>query len=220
MGVERPIDVIHNFSAPGPARRSRQEVRLELGLDREDLIFHASNLRPVKRIDLLLETAARIRPKAGFKLLILAGGDFAPFSDEVRRLDLADRVIVRENILAMEDYLQAADLGLFTSDSESFCLGILEAMCFGCPSVATAVGGIPELVVPGVTGELVPANDADALARAVEFLLANPARRRAMGEAGRRRARENFSAAAIVPRYEELYRRVCRRGSFEPEPVA
>jgi len=62
--------------------------------------------------------------------------------------------------------------------------------------------------VPGETGLLAPAGDADALARAVESLLADPLRRQAMGEAGRRRAREYFSAEVIVPRYEALYRRV------------
>jgi len=208
LAIERPIDVIHNFSAPRRPGRSREEVRRELGVGPEALIFHASNLRPVKRIDLLLATIARIRPRDSFKLLILAGGDFTPFTEEVRRLGLADRVIVRESILEMGEYLQAADLGLFTSDTESFCLGILEAMCFACPSVATAVGGIPEVVVPGETGLLAPAGDADALARAVESLLADPLRRQAMGEAGRRRAREYFSAEVIVPRYEALYRRV------------
>ena len=64
----------------------------------------------------------------------------------MRRLGLADRVIVREKVNDIEDYLQAADLGLFTSETESFCLSILEAMCFGCPSVAPRVGGIPEVV--------------------------------------------------------------------------
>ena len=81
----------------------------------------------------------------------------------------------------MEDYLQAADLGLYTSDEESFCLGILEGMCFGCPSVATRVGGIPEVVEDGVSGLLVPAGDVDALARAVERLIDDPARRTALG---------------------------------------
>ena len=101
-------------------------------------MLHTSNLRPLKRIDLLLETAARIRPRDSFKLVILAGEDFAPFAGDVRRLGLEDRVIVREKVNDIEDYLQAADLGLFTSESESFCLSILEAMCFACPSVATA----------------------------------------------------------------------------------
>ena len=141
LGFNGPMEVIHNFFAPRPPRRSREEVRRELGVaDNEVMMLHSSNLRPVKRIDLLLETVARIRPRDSFKLVILAGGSFAPFVDDVRRLGLEDRVIVREKVNEIEDYLQAADLGLFTSETESFCLSILEAMCFGCPSVARRVG--------------------------------------------------------------------------------
>ncbi len=209
LAVERPIEVIHNFFEPKAPKRSREEVRHELGLKDEAMILHSSNLRPLKRIDLLLAAVARICPCEAFKLVILAGADFAPFLAEVERLRLTDRVVVRERVTDIEDYLQAADLGLFTSETESFCLSILEAMCFACPSVATAVGGIPEVTISGETGLLVPFGDADALARAVESLLQNPARRAAFGEAARKRARQMFSAAVIVPRYEELYRRVC-----------
>ena len=209
LSVIRPIEVIHNFFKPGRPRRSRLAVRRELGLGQAAMVLHASNLRPGKRIDLLLAAAARIRPRQAFKLVILAGDSFAPFAADVRRLGLTGRVVVREKVTAMEDYLQAADVGLFASDSESFCLSILEAMCFGCPSVATAVGGIPEVVVSGESGLLVQPDDADALARGVESLLQDPARRNALGEAARRRARELFSADVIVPRYVALYRRVC-----------
>jgi N-acetyl-alpha-D-glucosaminyl L-malate synthase BshA len=209
LAVDRPIEVIHNFFEPQSPRRTRAEVRHELGVDREVVVLHASNLRPLKRIDLLLETAARLRPREAFKLVILAGSDFAPFAGDVRRLGLADRVIVRERVSAIEDYLQAADVGLFPSDLESFCLSLLEVMCFGCPGVATAVGGIPEVMTSGVTGLLVPPGDVDALVHAVESLIRDPARRRALGQAARQRARDLFSAEVIVPRYEELYRRVC-----------
>ena len=209
LAVDRPIEVIHNFFEPQPPRRTREEVRRELGVDREVVLLHASNLRALKRIDLLLATAARLRPREAFKLVILAGGDFAPYVEDVRRLGLTDRVIVRERVSAIEDYLQAADLGLFTSDLESFCLSLLEAMCFACPCVATAVGGISEVVTSGTTGLLVPAGDVDALVYAVESLIRDPARRLALGQAARQRAREFFSADVIVPRYEELYRRVC-----------
>jgi len=209
LGFDGPIEVIHNFFAPRPPRRSREDVRRELGLRQEVLLLHSSNLRPLKRIDLLLESAARIRPRNAFKLLVLAGESFAPFAGDVRRLGIEDRVIVREKVADIEDYLGAADLGLFTSDTESFCLSILEAMCFGCPSVARRVGGIPEVVEDNTTGILVPSDDASALARAVESLIQDPARRAAMGRAARQRARERFSAEAIVPRYEALYRRVC-----------
>jgi L-malate glycosyltransferase len=211
LAFDRPIDVIHNFFAPREPRRSRTAVREELGLRAsEALVLHVSNLRPVKRIDLLLDAVARMRPQGGLKLLLVAGDDFAPFVDHVSRLGIADRVIVRERVNDIEDYLQAADVGLFTSELESFCLSILEAMFFGVPSVATRVGGIPEVVVDGESGVLVSPGDADALARAVENLIADPARRAAMGKAARRRAREFFSADAIVPKYEELYRRVRR----------
>ena len=208
LGFNRPIEVIHNFFQPRPSTRSRDEVRRELGLRDEVLILHSSNLRPVKRIDLLLETIALVRPAESFKVVILAGGNFEPFASEVRRLGLEDRVIVRENILAIEDYLQAADLVLFTSESESFCLSILEAMCFACPSVATRVGGIPEVVEDNITGILAAFGDSRLLAKSVERLIQDPSLRSTMGLAAQTRAREKFSADVIVPDYESLYRRV------------
>jgi len=209
FSLKREIEVIHNFFSPRPARLSREEVRRELGLENEVMVLHSSNLRPVKRIDLLLETVARIRPRELFKLVILAGEDFSPFQDEVRRLGLADRIIVRQKVSEIEDYLQAADLALYTSDMESFCLGILESMCFGCPSVSTRVGGIPEVVEENVTGLLAPPGDAEGLAQAIQSLCQDARRRREMGQAAQIRARRYFSAEVIVPMYESLYRRVC-----------
>lgn len=211
LGIEREIEVIHNFYEPPFPRRSRHQVRQELGVrDDEVMLLHTSNLRRVKRIDLLLDAAAHIRPRQSFKLVILAGEDFSPFADEVRRLGLEDRVVVRERVYDVENYVRAADLGLVTSETESFCLSILEAMNFACPSVATRVGGIPEVIDDNRTGLLVPFGDANALARRVEELICDPKRRNAMGQAAKIFARENFSANAIVPRYEALYRRVCQ----------
>jgi glycosyltransferase involved in cell wall biosynthesis len=181
------IEVIHNFFVPRPPRRP-----------------------PDERIDLLLEAAARVRCRDAFKLLVLAGESFAPFAERVRGLGLADRVIVRDKVNDIEEYLQVADVGLFTSDTESFCLSLLEAMCFGCPSVSTRVGGIPEVVEDGESGVLVPAGDADALARALEVLIQDQPQRSALGRAAQARARRLFSAGIIVPRYEALYRRLCR----------
>src|SRR5438045_1851214 len=106
------------------------EVRREVGVrDDEAMILHISNLRPLKRIDLLLQAAARIRPRQSFKLVILAGEDFSPFQDDVRRLGLEGRVVVRERVNEIEDFLQAADLELVTSETERFCLSSIEARC-------------------------------------------------------------------------------------------
>lgn len=205
-----PVEVVPNFFAPQPPTRTRDAVRAELGLaPGEAMVLHTSNLRPVKRTDLLLQAVARIRPAGSFKLVVLAGGKAAPFLGEATQAGLADRIVVRENVTAIEDYLHAADLALFTSEMESFCLSILEAMTFECPSVAFAVGGIPEVIEHEKHGLLVPFGDTAALARGVEALLADPARRAALGKAARERAAELFSADRIVGRYVEYYRRVC-----------
>jgi L-malate glycosyltransferase len=213
LSFDGPMEVIHNFFEPRAPQRSREEVRHELGVRDEVMVLHSSNLRPLKRIDLLLETVALIRPPESFKLVILAGGDFSPFVDDVRRLGLRDRVIVRENVRDMEDYLQAADIGLFTSETESFCLSILEAMYFACPSVAPRVGGIPEVVQDKITGLLMPFGDCKRLALAAENLILDATLRTMLGRAAQARAHDQFSARIIVPRYETLYRRVCGVGT-------
>jgi len=212
LGYSGAVEVIPNFFAPQQPTRVRDTVRAELGLTSgEAMILHSSNLRPVKRIDLLLQTIAQIRPRESFKLVVLAGGDSSALSAETAKLGLADRLVVRENVTAIEDYLYAADFGLFTSEMESFCLSILEAMTFGCPSVAFSVGGIPEVVESGRSGLLIPFGKTAALARAAESLIADPVRRAALGAAARERAAALFSADRIVGSYEQFYHQVCSR---------
>jgi L-malate glycosyltransferase len=210
LQFDQPIDTIHNFFEPRPVRRTREEMRRELGLADELLLYHSSNLRSVKRIDLLLDAVARIQPRSGFKLLVLAGDEVASFQAEVRSRCLEQQVIIRSKVVDVEDYMQAVDLGLCTSESESFGLSILEGMYFGCPSVAMSVGGIPEVIEHDVSGLLTPFGDVAAFSRAVESLMHNPDRRAEMGLAAKHHARQRFSADMIVPQYESLYRRICR----------
>ena len=209
LGVQRPIEVIHNFFEPHAAEHSRADIRAELGLaDGEAMVLHASNLRPLKRLDLLVDVVARLRPRLAFKLVVLAGGAPAPLLAEAARRGVADRLVIRERVNDVEGYLAAADAGLFTSEVESFCLSILELMSIGCPSVAFAVGGIPEVVTSGEHGLLVPFPDTGAMSAALESVLTDPVRRAALAQSARARARSEFSAAAIIPRYEAVYRQV------------
>ena len=214
IAVKRPIEVIHNFFTPRTPARTRAEVRRELGVTADEiLLFHSSNLRPVKRVTDVLTAFAQVQPRT-CKLLILAGGDFNAYAADLARLGIADRVIVRENISAIEDYLQVVHLGLFASESESFCLSILEAMAFACPSVSTSVGGIPEVIIDGETGILALLGDTTALAAAVSALIADPARRARLGAAAQVRAREKFSAPVIVEHYLNFYREICAAGTL------
>jgi glycosyltransferase involved in cell wall biosynthesis len=141
------------------------------------------------------------------RLLILAGDSFAPYEPLLEKLNLRDRVIVKERMSEVEDYLGAADAGLYASESESFGLSILETLFHGKPVVAFRVGGIPEVVVDGECGFLHAFGDTAALARSVSTLADSPDLCLTMGENGRRRAEALFTADRIVPQYEALYRR-------------
>jgi len=209
LGVAKDISVIHNFFGPRPPTRSREAVRAELGLnENQKLVVHLSNLRQVKRVDVMLNALGQLENCDRFKVLILAGGSFTPYRGLVKSLGLEETVVVRESVAVIEDYLQAADLGLFSSDSESFCLSLLELASFGAPSVSTMVGGIPEVVEDNHSALLVPAGNSEAVARGIDRLLKDDALRFRLGEAAKTRAHEVFSPRAIVPQYESLYRRV------------
>lgn len=203
-----PIEVIPNFFSPRTPTRSPAEVRKEIGLKDELVLLHASNLRPLKRLDLLLKAVATVSIDQPFKLLILAGGDFSPYLALVQELGLQDRVIVREKVAEIEDYIQIADLGVFTSETESFCLSILEFMFFSVPSVAFDVGGIPEVVTQGESGMLVPFGDVSNLTATIERMLTNTSLRKEMGRAAQAEARSRFSTEKAVSLYEGLYRNV------------
>jgi N-acetyl-alpha-D-glucosaminyl L-malate synthase BshA len=207
--LNRPIEVIPNFFTPNKPKRSRDEVRRDLGVADEFLVLHMSNLRPVKRIDLLLRTIALSKSRAHLRLLILAGGPFDTYEPLLDELGLRDRVIVRQSTVAVEEYLQAADAGLYTSEYESFGLSILETLFYGRPVVAFRVGGIPEVV--GDSCPLYPFGDLTAAATALDALVKSPDLARELGERGRDHVTERFSADRIVPRYEALYRRIVAR---------
>jgi L-malate glycosyltransferase len=206
FALTRTVDVIPNFFTPGAPTRSREEVRRDLGLTDEFLVLHMSNLRPSKRIDLLLRIIAKMKQRNRVRLLILAGGSFASCEPLLDELGIRQNVIVQTAAEPVENYLQAADAGLYTSEIESFGLSILETMFFAKPVIAFRVGGIPEVV--DNTGSLHKFGDVDAMAKTVDELIESPEQAREIGEAGRKRASAEFTAQKAVPRYEAVYRRV------------
>lgn len=204
------IKVIPNFFTPNTPSRSRDEVRRDLGVsDRDFLVVHMSNLRATKRIDLLLRVIAATAHRDRIRLLILAGAPFAPFRTLVNELGLIENVIVKEDAAVVEDFLPASDAGLYTSENESFGLSILETMFFGKPVVAFRIGGIPEVV--GDAAFLHDFGDVEGMAKSLNELIDSPENAARLGERGRARAENLFTADRVVPRYEALYRRVIGR---------
>jgi N-acetyl-alpha-D-glucosaminyl L-malate synthase BshA len=213
FGVSPDIKVVHNFFAPVAPGRTRDQVRAALGFGRDDVVvLHMSNLRPGKRIPDLLHVIAASKHRDRIRLLILAGGAFAPHRALVESLGIASRVTVLNAVPDVENYLNASDVGMYTSDCESFGLSILESMFHAHPILATRAGGVPEVVIDGETGYLLPVGAVEAFAARLDGIVEAQAAHRAMGERGAARARELFSADRIVGDYLEVYRQVLARG--------
>ncbi len=174
------------------------------------VITTVGNLRHVKGHDVLLEAAAIVRqslPEARFTIggEVLEPAYFESLKEQVRRLGLGDHVDFVGGVRDLETHLAGADLFVLPSRSEGFSNAIIEAMAASLPVVATNVGGNAEAVRDGVTGSIVPSDNAPALAQAMLTLLQDPRKGRAMGEAGRTRVAENFTMDAMMGRIAGLY---------------
>ena len=141
-------------------------------------------------------------------VLVGDGPDRPAIEAEVRRLGLESAVEVLGERDDVPQLLGTADVFVLSSHSEGLPLSILEAMAVGLPVVASNVGGVPEAVVDGETGLLVPPADPESLAAAIERLLRDPVQRRRLGDAGRTRVAEHFDLAAVQQAHLDLYRRV------------
>jgi glycosyltransferase involved in cell wall biosynthesis len=139
------------------------------------------------------------------------GPDRAGLEAEIERLGLQDRVELLGTRTDIPELLAGADVFALASDSEGLPMSVLEAMAAGLPVVASAVGGIPEVVRDGETGALVPPRDSAALASAIGRIVADPELRDRLGEAGRRRVEREFSLERFEREHLELYRNRARR---------
>jgi glycosyltransferase involved in cell wall biosynthesis len=161
----------------------------------------AANLEYWKGIDVLLEAARLVR--SPLRLEIYGVGSL---QDELERqaegLDAHFHGFVQNPLAGIDVLVQP-------SRADNLPLAILEAMAAGLPVIGTRTGGIPELVLDGETGLLVPPERPDELAAALDSLAADRERRLELGRRGRERVREHFSADAIARRTVELYEELC-----------
>jgi len=206
-----PIEVIpYTTSLPAVA-----PVPVSAAQDGTGPVLFVGRLVERKGVAHLIEAIARLGPAEGAPRLEIVGeGPERPGLEALaQRLGVAHRVAFRGKIAADElqaSYARAALCVLPSvldarGDTEGLGVVLLEAMNHGTPVIASRVGGIPDIVEDGVSGLLVPPGDADALAAAIRRVLDDPALARGLGEAGRRRLREQFSWPAIVQRWLDIY---------------
>jgi len=221
LGLGSPrMRVRHIGIAPQHPRRTRNEVRRELGLGPQDKILTCLAMEFYRKgIDVLLQALATMTAEFPTLYLLLAGDVTLPpesrkAREEADRQGVSDRVRWLGLRSDVADLLSATDIYCQPSRGEGLPLGVLEAMASGLPVVASRVDGIGECVLDGETGVLVPPESPMALADALAGLLRDEAKRRQMGEAGARRVRQHFllqeNTRRLIDMYEHMARRVRR----------
>ena len=204
---------IPNGIPPFPAPTPGRDVRAELGVGAgTPLVGVVATPRPQKALDVMIRAVPLLCERVPDAVVLLIGGADSEDDAELTRLrSLATELEVGDAVRFLgqrhdvPDLVAAIDVGALSSDFEGSPLSVMEYMEAGKPVVATAVGGLPDLVEDGVGGLLVERRDPAALAAALAELLADRGRAARMGEAGRERRRREFSVDATARRVGALY---------------
>jgi L-malate glycosyltransferase len=213
--IRNPIEVIYNFVNCDVYKREADAARRrEFARDDERILVHVSNFRPVKRICDVIEIFDLVQKKVPSRLLLMGDGpDRSQAEWLVSKKGLREKVEFLGKVGRVNEMLSIADLMLVPSELESFGLAALEAMACEVPAIATAVGGVPEVIEHGRTGFLAEVGDVAAMARDAISILSDEKRLREMGQMARWEAQARFCANKIIPEYEEFYKRVLERSA-------
>ena len=209
--VTRGIEVVPNFVncdlyTPIKDEAKRAQERERLARPDEAILMHLSNFRPVKRVVDVVRVFAQVLQEIPARLVLVGDGPERSAAEWLARdLHIQEKIHFLGKQERVNELLPLADLLLMPSELESFGLAALEAMACKVPSIATRVGGVPELIDDGVTGLLYPVGDVDAMAQGALGLLNDRARLEAMREAGRKTAQKRFCASLLVPQYVRYY---------------
>jgi len=224
FGISRPIEVVPNFvncDEYAPIKDElRTAARKRLAAPGEAILMHLSNFRPVKRVVDVVKVFAQVARELPARLVLVGDGPDRSAAEWLAHdLKIHDRVHFMGKQERVNELLPLADLMVMPSELESFGLAALEAMACKVPSIATRVGGVPELIDDGVTGLLYPVGDVESMAEGALTLLKDRDLLQAMRDAGRKTAQSRFCASLVVPHYVSFYEQVLAgQGSEIREP--
>ncbi len=220
FNITSEIEVIRNFVNCDVYVRKPELVasmRPRFARPEERLLVHLSNFRPVKRVIDVVEVFARVARSMPARLMLIGDGpDRSTAEYLAARHGVQDRVHFLGKQDNVNELLPLADLMLMPSEMESFGLAALEAMACSVPTIATRVGGVPELVEHDRNGLLFGVGDIEGMSAAAIKLLNDQPRLTAMAVAARKTAQDHFCASRIIPLYEQYYERVAARTASTP----
>jgi len=214
FGITQPIEVVSNFVncdeyVPIKDESVRAEARKRLAAPGEAILMHLSNFRPVKRVVDVVKVFALVARELPAQLVLVGDGPERSAAEWLAHdLQINEKVHFIGKQERVNELLPLADLMVMPSELESFGLAALEAMACKVPSIATRVGGVPELIDDGVTGLLYPVGNVEDMAAGAVSLLKDRTRLKAMSEAGRATAQKRFCSSLVVPQYVRYYEQV------------
>ncbi len=209
FGIQKEIQKIYNFFVPKPELIGQKPLRSSFVEEGEKLLVHSSNFRSVKRVEDVVQIFCKVREKIPAKLLFVGSGEaIQDVKNMVCELKLQKEVHFLGKIPVVDPYVASGDLFLLPSSQESFGLAALEAMAYGVPSIATRVGGLPEVIVEGKTGFLFEVGDVDGMAEKAIHLLNDSKLYNEMSKACIQHAKDKFCMSKILPQYESYYESV------------
>jgi len=210
FNVNKEIEVIYNFIDTEKYKPVEDKpYRERLASHGEKILIHTSNFRTVKRVPDTIRILHKVKKELPAKLVLVGDGpDRSECERLARELDLQKDVIFLGKQDALPEILNAADIFLMPSQSESFGLSALEAMSCGIPVVSSSVGGLPELVIHNETGYIAEIGDIERMAKYVIDLLTNEKKYKIFSKNSRERAVKYFDKNLIVPKYIEYYEKI------------
>ena len=217
FGVTRPIEVVPNFVncdvyTPFVDAEARAAARARYAQPDEAILLHLSNFRPVKRVVDVVKVFSQVAGEVPAQLVLVGDGPDRSAAEWLAHdLKINERVHFLGKQDRVNELLPLADLMVMPSSMESFGLAALEAMACKVPSIATRVGGVPELIDDGVTGLLYPVGAVDEMAAGAIGLLKDRARLEVMRDAARKAAQSRYCATLVLPRYVKYYESILNR---------
>jgi N-acetyl-alpha-D-glucosaminyl L-malate synthase BshA len=210
--IKKEIQVIHNFvDLKRFNKKPLAAFKKVIAPHDEKIIIHASNFRKIKRIEDVMEIFRRIHTATPAKLLMVGDGPERPIAEDLARqfgIEADIRFLGKQE--QMEDILAVSDLFLLPSEYESFGLVALEAMAASTVVISSNAGGLCEINIDGKTGYTANVGDVETMSNRAIELLKDEAKLKAFKNNALEQARR-FDIHNIIPIYEELYSRFCRK---------
>lgn len=205
---DKKIETVYNFVDEREYHpQDSTKLKAELGIAADEkVMIHVSNFRNVKRVQDVVETFSLARQQLDCKLMLVGDGpEMSRIIQQVRDLGLEDDVLFLGKRDSTAEFYNISDIKLLLSEKEAFGLVLLEAMACGVPVIGSNVGGMPEIIEPGINGYLVELGDTQKAAQYVVEMLSDETKLQKLRQGSLKTVSERFHSSKILEQYEGLY---------------